>query len=405
MSNKTELIRQIRDALTHLYDYAYLQRHPLADRLAPPQVATTQTRAQELRRILLDAVEALNPGDSVPIRAAERRGYAILFGLYIEGRGRHDVAASLGISGRQLRRDRSEAFEALASILRDRYLIAAPVGQSSEEPLRSESERLAQQREPVNLSDLAGGLVPLLQPLAQERGIHLISRIEPGLARPWVNRMLIRQVLIGLASHALAGLPIVQLSFEARASETGIEVGLGLRYRRGHLQVEGGFPSLTAVLKSVETLVGALESSIRQEPASDEEEVIWVVTPHQAEMLVLVVDDNHELFALFQRYVAGEPYRLIHAASVDEATALLRSTRPDAIILDLMMPDRDGWELLQLLRSDPKTSHIPIVVCSILDDSELAFSWGAQAYLKKPVGSLELLQALAAAVRMMNDEG
>ena len=76
-----ELGRQIRDALAHLYDYVYLQRHPLAERLLPAHASTIRTRAQELRRILLDAIESLNPGDSVPIRALERRSYAILFGL------------------------------------------------------------------------------------------------------------------------------------------------------------------------------------------------------------------------------------------------------------------------------------------------------------------------------------
>ncbi len=68
------------------------------------------------------------------------------------------------------------------------------------------------------------------------------------------------------------------------------------------------------------------------------------------------------------------------------------------IILDLMLPNRDGWELLQILHANPDTASIPVAVCSILDDPELAFSWGAQFYLKKPVGSLELLQALAEAL-------
>jgi hypothetical protein len=127
-SNDVEFVRQVRDALTCLYDHVHLQRHPLAQRLVPQRTVATRTRAQELRRILLDAIEALNPGDSVPIRAPERRPYAILFGLYVEGRQWQEVANSLSIGGRQLRRDRAAAIEALASILHGRYLVEPATG-------------------------------------------------------------------------------------------------------------------------------------------------------------------------------------------------------------------------------------------------------------------------------------
>jgi hypothetical protein len=68
-----DLARQVREALACLYDHTYLQRHSLAERLVSPHAAATRTRAQELRRILLDAIEELNPGENAPIRAAERR--------------------------------------------------------------------------------------------------------------------------------------------------------------------------------------------------------------------------------------------------------------------------------------------------------------------------------------------
>ncbi|RIK40094.1 MAG: hypothetical protein DCC57_19750, partial [Chloroflexi bacterium] len=119
------LIRELRDALTHLYDHAYLERHPLAARLAQGVTGSTRTRAQEARRILLNAIELLNPGDNVGLRALERRAYAVLFGLYVEGQDVPAVAQTLGISSRQLRRDRAAALAALATILSDRYLAGA----------------------------------------------------------------------------------------------------------------------------------------------------------------------------------------------------------------------------------------------------------------------------------------
>jgi CheY-like chemotaxis protein len=412
MSNDAEFIVQVRDALAHLYDHAHLQRHPLAERLVAPQRVTTRTRGQELRRILLDAIEALNPGDNVPLRATERRAYAILFGLYVEGGERHTVAESLGIGGRQLRRDQTEAVAALASILRDRYLTAAPVreGTAAEpEPLRSESERLAQQREMVDLYDLVNGLLPLLEPKARAQGIRLISQAPPDLPKLYVNHILIRQILISLAGYALANLPLTRLSFQARlaqAGQTGIEIGLDLKYRQGSL-VEPDLPGLTPALNSVETLVAALAGHIRLETLSGETQTLWLWLPYQAETVVLVVDDNEELFALFQRYVGDHPYQLIHAQSVDQALRLVQSNPPDVITLDLMMPNRDGWELLQMLRADPTTIPIPVIVCSVLEDPDLALSLGAQAYLKKPIGAVDLLQALAAQIapKQQNEAG
>ena len=398
MSNDAEFIEQIRDALAHLYDHVHLQRHPLAERLVAPQSVTTRTRGQELRRILLDAIEALNPGDNVPLRATERRAYAILFGLYVEGGERHKVAESLGIGDRQLRRDQTEAFAALASILRDHYVAAAPAPEDlAAEPLRSQSERLAQQREMVDLYDLVNGLLPLLEPKARAQGSWLISQAPPDLPKLYVNRILIRQILISLAGYALANLPLTGLSFQARLAQAGIEIGLDLKYRRESL-VESDLPRLTPAFNSVETLVAALGGHIRLETLAGETQPLWLWLRYHAEAAVLVVDDNEELFALFQRYVGDHPYQLIHAQSVDQALRLVQSNPPDVITLDLMMPNRDGWELLQALRADPTTASIPVIVCSVLEDPDLALSLGAQAYLKKPIGAVDLLQALAAQV-------
>ncbi len=401
MSDNVEFVNEIRDALTHLYDFAYLQRHSLAQRLTLPQVDTNRTRAQELRRILLDAIEVLNPGDSVPIRAVERRAYTILFGLYVEGREQPEMAASLGISSRQLRRDRAEAFEALASILHDRYLVApaADAAHIAEDPLRLESERLAQQRDPLNLHDLVSDLLPLLESIASERGVSLRSHLDPDLPKPCVNRTLMRQILISLTSQALTTLPLARLSFAARPAGAMLGVGLSLEYRQEVFPTGGGVADTAPMLdlKPVETLVAALGGRLVLNPPESEEKQIWVLLPLQDETLVLVVDDNQELFELFQRYTAGQPYRLVHAASADQALDLARSANPDVITLDLMMPNRDGWELLQALQSTPTTIHIPVIVCSILQEPELALSLGAQLYLKKPVGQSDLLRALSEA--------
>jgi CheY-like chemotaxis protein len=398
-----ELARQVREALTCLYDHTYLQRHPLAERLVSPQAAAARTRAQELRRILLDAIEELNPGDNVPIRAVERRPYAILFGLYVEGRTWRQVADSLGVGGRQLRRDRAAAMAALCSILQDRYL-AAPIDaiQTDQDPLRLEGERLAQRRALVDLGTVVQELMPLLENVASEHRVSLVAHIEPALPKLNTSRTLVRQVLINLASQALQKLPLAQLSLDVRPSGTVVAVGLGLSYVPEETRAEGGLLTTGAALElaPAETLLATLGGSLRRETIGQAEETIWVLLPCREETVVLVVDDNHTLFTLFQRYTAGQPYRLVYAASADQALGKLDSLKPDVITLDLMMPNRDGWELLGALRAHPGAAHVPVIVCSVLAERELALSQGAQLYLTKPVVQVDLLRALEQAKTM-----
>ena len=396
-SDHPELVEHVRDALTHLYDHVYLQRHPLARRLVPSDAVGVRTRAQELRRILLNAIEALNPGDRISVRAPERRPYAVLFGLYVEGREWREVADSLCVGGRQLRRDRTAALEAVTSILRDRHLDAsiAESSSASKAPLRSEGERIAQFAVPVDLGDLVSELLPLLAPMADERRVQLLSNVAPDCPKLAVNRTLVRQILLHLASQALRRLPLVRLSLEVGVAQTEISIGLNLVYRSENGQVSGALAMLD--LEPAETLASTLGARLLSGWSERGEEKVWVALPRRDRTLVLVVDDNRELFELFERYVAGHPYRLVHAPSVEEALALVHSTKPHIITLDLMMPERDGWELLQALRSDLCAVHIPVVLCSVLEEPELARSLGVQIVVNKPVEQADLLRALGEA--------
>ena len=73
-----------------------------------------------------------------------------------------------------------------------------------------------------------------------------------------------------------------------------------------------------------------------------------------------------------------------------------------AILLDIMMPQRDGWTLLGQLREHPDTHAIPVIVCSILPQEQLALVLGAAAFLRKPVSRADLLRALAQLLESQN---
>jgi CheY-like chemotaxis protein len=390
-----DFVRDVQDALAHLYDYAYLERHPLAVRLAAQEGRANRTRAQETRRILLDTLEELNPGENVPIRALERRAYAILFGLYVEGREAAGVASMLGIGERQLRRDRATAVEALATILYDRYLLpqAQEAAPPDEEPLLDEIQRLAQEQERVDLPLFVEKLLLLLDGLAEEQGITVTAAIAEDFPLLQTNPMLLRQILLGMASQALIHAAPADLAFTSQAEAEELSITLCWRCSGG---ADRSLETLQAELSPVETMAMALGARLLYSSPRPGKCEIQLLFPRQREMTVLVVDDNRELFELFQRFLFGQPYQLIHAASVDQALAMARTAQPAAITLDLMMPNRDGWEFLQIQQADATLSHIPVIVCSVLAEPELAFSLGAAGYLKKPVGAADLLNALAA---------
>jgi CheY-like chemotaxis protein len=115
--------------------------------------------------------------------------------------------------------------------------------------------------------------------------------------------------------------------------------------------------------------------------------------PHARQIVVLMIDDNEDLVHFFQRFTARTRYRLIHVNQGEIAYAAVRRIRPELIVLDVMLPDIDGWEILTRLHDDPDTRVIPIIVCTVIRQEELALALGAAAYLPKPVRRGELLQA------------
>jgi DNA-binding response OmpR family regulator len=110
--------------------------------------------------------------------------------------------------------------------------------------------------------------------------------------------------------------------------------------------------------------------------------------------IVLIVDDNPDAVDLFHRYLAKQPYQILVADTGAKALQFAREAQPDIIILDIMLPEHDGMEVLQTLKHDQATRNIPILVCSVLDMQPLARSLGADDYLKKPPGQQELLTRL-----------
>lgn len=118
---------------------------------------------------------------------------------------------------------------------------------------------------------------------------------------------------------------------------------------------------------------------------------------------VLLVDDSVDVHRLLQVRLRHEQLKLVGATKSREGLELARSLRPSTILLDLDMPDMDGFELLRALKDDPATQAVPVIILSGLHGSEdkvTAFDLGATDYVTKPFDLAELRARLRASLRL-----
>jgi CheY-like chemotaxis protein len=100
---------------------------------------------------------------------------------------------------------------------------------------------------------------------------------------------------------------------------------------------------------------------------------------------VLVVDDDDSIRSLLQQELGDAGYLIEEASNGKEALAKVRANRPDLIILDIMMPEMNGFDVAAVLKNDPQTMDIPIIVLSIVQDKARGFRIGVDRYLTKPI--------------------
>jgi CheY-like chemotaxis protein len=108
---------------------------------------------------------------------------------------------------------------------------------------------------------------------------------------------------------------------------------------------------------------------------------------------VLAIDDNPEAIDIIRKYL-GEDYNVVGLISSEKAVEKAKEIRPLAITLDILMPKKDGWQVLRELKDTPETQDIPVIILSIVEDRKLGFSLGATEYMLKPVGKEVLLRKL-----------
>jgi signal transduction histidine kinase len=325
-----------------------------------------------------------------------------------------------------------------------------------------EAGRMKIHREHIDLVEVVQGAFAELQSLAERKGLGYRLRVPARLPLAYTDPLRIRQVVINLLSNAakFTARGSVEAELIAHGDEhfriivrdtgIGIEerslsiiferfrqvdgsmtraasgVGLGLSIVRQIVDLLGGQIEVTSKVGEGSTFIVTLPLAApadNAQEARDGEEApqfagrsndVGPVREQAAQAdegtddraLVIVIEDDDDAAALLSETLGRAGYRVLTATGGAEGLRLAREHDPVAITLDVMMPEMDGWRVLQAMRADPRLSSIPVIVCSIVDNRPLGYSLGASDYLLKPVDPQTLTDTLdRVSVRDLSSEG
>jgi two-component system alkaline phosphatase synthesis response regulator PhoP len=122
---------------------------------------------------------------------------------------------------------------------------------------------------------------------------------------------------------------------------------------------------------------------------------------------ILVVDDDREIVRLLRAYLEQAGYKVLVAYDGETALHILRRERPNLVLLDLMLPDRDGWEVTRIVRADPSLEATPIIMLTARvedHDKIIGLELGADDYVTKPFNPREVMARVRAVLRRAQGE-
>ena len=395
-----ELESQLQDALNHLYDPTYQPAKPLFVLTGNPTGQDTDA----LKAAIIQAIEALKPDPETPPDAYSRRVYDLLFYRYIQGLTQEQASERLGITSRHLRRQQQQAVHTLAQHMFGKDKVEKRPSQTSpaaspaslagnttvptrHSQIRREIEALMD-RDPGMASDVAEAIrkVSIMgSNLTRKHGVELRTALIPPGCIVSTHPSVLHQVILTAIELVVQFMNHGQITLEAASTERYATITIT------------GEPIVATRTSFNDTLLREILATIGGFPKllSDQNSIQLIVNlPFAKKVTVLVVDDNADLVHFYRRYTTGTRYHIHHLFEGRRVFEVSTELKPDVIILDVMLPDVDGWELLMQIRDHPVTRSIPVVVCSVVGGKELSLSLGASTYIPKPVGRYEFIQAL-----------
>lgn len=295
--------------------------------------------------------------------------------------------------------------------------------------------------EHFDLKTLIQNTVATIQPLIEKKANALHFWFDENLGEMYSDLSKVRQILFNLLSNAFSfteqsiitlevrrekeddgdwiilrvgdegngmtsegQVDLFQIFTQADASNTRKYGGTGLRWAvskhfaqmlGGTLNLDGVFGKGQHFTVRLPARIAAPQPETRPTVASSSDEVAVRVPDSPAENgLILVIDDDDVVREILEVYLSKIGYKVALAAGGEEGLKLAKQLRPDAITLDVMMPDIDGWEVLSKLKAEPELAHIPVIMLTMTEDKEIGYSLGAADYIKKPVPRTQLINVL-----------
>ena len=397
-----QFVQDLRLALNSLYDPVELRSSSLVASLGLEQ---RDDPVSALRWILLGAIRSLQPQIDVPIQSSAWRYYRILFSRYTEQLIQQEVASDLGLSIRQLRRQERLALETLAHYLWSHYPVEArqaggkaattiPVPSRKQELEWSQSSLPSA---PVSVEEMVLAVVRIAEQLCQVSGVRIESAISANLPHLAVQLAIVQQALLGILTTAIRRVPGGSLRLEAETHRQELWIQVSYPGDTGR-QSDEGIKMAGELIEFSGGRLDVVETAGSPDPCTS----IRLVLPVRTPIRVLAIDDNPDTLQLWQRYISGTQYELIAVRDPDQALLRASETYPHIIVQDVMLPNIDGWDLLGRLREHPMLRGVPIIVCTILPQEQLALALGAAAFLRKPISRQVFLVTLDAQTDLLD---
>ena len=270
-----------------------------------------------------------------------------------------------------------------------------------------------------------------IAPLASEKKLTIRANAASAPVSVRLDRTKYKQILTNLASNALKFTPVsgtVEITIEGLDAKRFVtrvrDTGIGIapqnleRIFESFRQVEDGttrrYGGTGLGLAIARRLTELMNGTIRAEsklgqgatfvvtlPVVSEEQAQAVAATEPTEgadsgsdTVILAIDDDPEVILLLRDSLAAARFRVVGALDANRGLELARMLKPFAITLDIMMPEKDGWEVLKELKADPELADIPVLIMSIVSERALGFSLGVTDYLVKPVDRKVLIDVL-----------
>jgi GAF domain-containing protein/response regulator RpfG family c-di-GMP phosphodiesterase len=283
--------------------------------------------------------------------------------------------------------------------------------------------------EEIELAPIIKSVVSTALALVKDKPVSLLSDIPDNLPTVWADPTRMRQIILNLVSNACKFTDEGEITIQAQAdgdkvtisvSDTGIGIpddkletifeeftqvdasttrkvggtGLGLPISRHFVEMHRGRIQVQSQLGYGSVFSFCIPIKPQEEKAEPPPEPIAADKTEGQRKLVVAIDDDPSVIILYKRYLEQQDYKVIAINPKQNILAQVKELAPSAILLDILMPERDGWSVLNLLKEDPFTKDIPVIVCSIISDKNKGFSLGAADYLVKPIMEQDLVNAL-----------